>query len=267
RNIDCNQRYENQVWAVIGSSSFLYLPHEDGERRTLKNYPSIFSNNGRMSDTVVVIPDNPRVEDVEMTLNLFAYMGHYLKSLGDVELVKAEDFTGDRKNKNVILIGIPQKNPYIKSINRYLSVKFDENYTRLIPNKNFSFLEDLGKESGVVQLINSPWSQGKKVMVVTGADYSSLKNAELMLTSVNIAPTLSGVVSMMDNTGDVYNFEAVKKADTAQENGEGKSGKLPWLHSLRQLLGQRGLILLAVMLGLITTILIILFYIIKKSSR
>ncbi len=267
RNIDCNQRYENQAWAVIGNSSFLYLPHEDGDRKTLKNYHSIFSNNGRLVDTVVVIPDNPRVEDIEMALNLFAYMGHYLKSLGDVELVKAEDFTVDRKNKNVILIGIPQDNSYIKSINQYLWVKFDESYTRLVPNENFPFLEELGRECGIVQLINSPWSQGKKVMVVTGVNYFSLKNAELMLTSINIAPTLSGTVSMMDNTGEVYNFESMEKAGTIQKNEEDKFGKLFWFQKLHELFKQRDIKILVVMLGLIITIMIILFYAIKKNYR
>jgi hypothetical protein len=267
RNIDCTQRYEEQAWAVIGRNSFFYLPHEEGDRKTLKNYHYIFSKNGRIEDTVVVIPDNPRVEDIEMALNLFAYMGHYLKGLGDVELVKAGDLADDQKDKNMILIGTPRENFYIKTINQHLPVKFDENRGRFIPNNDFPFLEELGNEVGIVQLIDSPWSSGKKVMVVTGADYISLKNAEIMLTSLNIANTLSGVVCMMDNAGEVYSFESVEKADTVQKDEEDKSSKLFWFQRFRELLSQRNIKILAVILGLIITTMIILFYMIKKNYR
>lgn len=267
-DIDCNQRYENQAWAVIRSSSYLYLPVEEEGIKTLKNYHSFFCNNGRLADTVVVISDEPTLEDIKRALNLFAYLGHFAKDLEDVELVKAKDFTGELKSKNVILIGTPNDNPCIRSINQHMFVKFDESYARLVPNKDFPFLEELGNECGVVQVLDSPWRQGKKVMVISGIDYSALKNAELMVTSVNIAPTLSGVVSMMDDTGDIYSFEAIETADATQGNEEDgfKFGKL-WVAKLQELVGQRGIIILAVMLGLITSITIVLFYLIKKNYR
>jgi hypothetical protein len=194
-------------------------------------------------------------------------MGHYLKGLGDVELVKAGDLADDQKDKNMILIGTPRENFYIKTINQHLPVKFDENRGRFIPNNDFPFLEELGNEVGIVQLIDSPWSSGKKVMVVTGADYISLKNAEIMLTSLNIANTLSGVVCMMDNAGEVYSFESVEKADTVQKDEEDKSSKLFWFQRFRELLSQRNIKILAVILGLIITTMIILFYMIKKNYR
>ncbi|MEW6622991.1 MAG: cellulose biosynthesis cyclic di-GMP-binding regulatory protein BcsB [Bacillota bacterium] len=265
RDIDCTQRYEEQAWAVIGRNSFLHLPHEEGNRKNLKNYHYIFSKNSRIEDTVAVIPDNPRLGHIETALNIFVHIGHYLKDLGDIGLVKAGDLTDDQKDKNMIFIGTPEENSYIKTINQYLPVKFDENRGRFIPNNDFPFLEELGNEVGIVQLIDSPWSSGKKVMVVTGADYFALKNAEIMLTSLNIANTLSGVVCMMDNAGEVYSFESVEKADTIQKNKEDKSSKLFWFQRLHELLSQRNVKILAVILGLIITTMIILFYVIKKN--
>jgi hypothetical protein len=267
RGIDCTQRYEEHAWAVIGRNSFLYLPHEEGDRKNLKNYHYIFSKNGRIEDTVAVIPDNPRLGHIETALNIFAHMGHYLKDLGDIGLVKAGDLTDDQKDKNMIFIGTPEENSYIKTINQYLPVKFDKSSGRFMPSKDFPFLEELGSEVGIVQLIDSPWSSGKKVMVVTGADYFALKNAEIMLTSLNIANTLSGVVCMMDNAGEVYSFESVEKADTIQRNKEDKSSKLFWFQRLHELLSQRNVKILAVILGLIITTMFILFYVVKKNYR
>ncbi|NPV44461.1 MAG: hypothetical protein HPY70_10890 [Firmicutes bacterium] len=267
RDTDCTRRYEEHAWAVIGRNSFLYLPHEEGDRKNLKNYHYIFSKNSRIDDTVAVIPDNPGMGDIETALNIFAYIGHYLKDLGDIELIKAGDLDEDHENKNMILIGTPRENFYIKTINQHLCIKFDENRGRFIPNNDFPFLEELGNEVGIVQLIDSPWNSEKKVMVVTGADYFALKNAEIMLTSLNIANTLSGVVCMMDNTGDIYSFESKEKAETAQKYEGGKSSKLFWLQKLRELLSQRNIKILAVILGLVITIMFILFYATKKNYR
>lgn len=72
---------------------------------------------------------------------------------------------------------------------------------------------------------------------------------------------------MMDNAGEVYSFESVEKADTIQRNKEDKSSKLFWFQRLHELLSQRNVKILAVILGLIITTMFILFYVVKKNYR
>jgi len=267
-DIDCTQLYEDKAWAVISNDSFLYLPHEEVRKDTLKDYPSMFFQNGKFEDTVIILPDNPRIDDVEIALNIFAYIGHQITDIGDIQLIKAADLTEDTKNKNIILIGTPGDSSIIKSINNNLPVKFDTGFAKLLPGDRIYFLEELGKEAGVVELVDSPWYEGRKMMVVSGVDYSTLKNAELLVTSIAIAEKLSGEVSMMDNTGEVYSFNINKNNDVVINEEEKKddiSNQL--LTKLRSFIGQRNITILGIMLGFIITLLIILLIIIKRNYR
>ncbi len=84
------------------------------------------------------------------------------------------------KKNNLILIGGPKVNSLVAEVNPSLPIRFDE--------KTFAVHSTLsekryGENVGIIELVNSPFARGKKILFVGGMNYSSTRAAVLALVS------------------------------------------------------------------------------------
>lgn len=200
-----NQQESSKTkWAVVSNESYLHMPHERVEAVNLDKFPYLFFEDGCLKDLVVVLPNQPDIYIINVMTKIFAYMGRLANDIRDVYVIRAKDLMNDLKKKNMILLGTAKDNPIIKQVNRYLPVPFNQDYTNIISSDNFYFLEETGVESGIVEIIDSIWDSQKIILIASGVSNLSLRNTELLLTSIDITPEIAGQVSMMDDFGEMY---------------------------------------------------------------
>jgi len=262
RNIDCTKRYEEQAWAVINKESSLNLPHQK-VTGYLNDYPSSFYNNGVLDNLSVVLPDQPGIEVINTALNLFAFLGHQTNSIGDVELLLCKDVQEKHKKQNMIFLGLPSSHHFIAQINSDLWVKYNFEEGHFEPNDSFYFLEEMSKEAGIVQYINSPWNKEKNILIGTAENSAHLKNTELLLTALDIFPQMKGVVSFLDDYGQVFTFTRPenKKIELNEEKNT-----VSIKDKIINFLDKRTIVILVILITLIISILTAGLIIYKKNK-
>ncbi len=245
------------TWAVISNQSYLQMPHNQVKTPTLENYPYLFFKDGTLEDLIMVLSNQTDIYDINMMANIFAYIGRLANNIRDIHVIRAHSLTGEMKDKNIILLGSPADNPIIKQINDTLPISFNQDFTKLKSTNEYFFLEEVGEESGIVQIINSIWNPEKVIVVASAANKQSLRNTDLLLSSLNITPRLSGKATMMDNFGEIYSFAS---KDIGEESMvvDVKDRVLILVRDNR-----RSLIILGIMFALIVIISSIVFLVYK----
>ncbi len=135
-------------------------------------------------------------------------LGKYCSFTFPLYLLDTELKTEDKKN-NLVLIGGPKVNSVVSEVNSYLPIKFDENtfsaYST-VSKKRFS------ETVGLIELIDNPFTKGKKLLFVGGINYQSTRAAVLAIVN-NLKEIEKG------NTFD--NSIIARVVEGFDENGDG----------------------------------------------
>ncbi len=248
-------------WAVISNQSYLQMPHEQVKTTSLENYPYLFFEDSTLQDLIVVLSNQADIYDINMMAKVFAYIGRLANNIRDIHVIRAHSLINEMKNKNILLLGRPGDNPIIKQINEYLPVSFNRDFTKLISTNEYFFLDEVGQEAGIVQIIDSIWNSEKVIVIASAANKLALRNTDLLLSSRNIAPRLSGEATMMDNFGEIYNF-GNKNIEETTMVVDVKEKVLIFARDNR-----RSLIVLGIMISLIIIISVIVYIFYKKPKQ
>ena len=146
---------ENRIIAL--SEPFSILPPQHKKDLKLSDFPEVFKEN-----TLIVTGDN--ISGFEMrTVNGIV---DYLEKKGYSVLVKkySEIKEKDRRNYNLIIVGIPGKNPLLEEIYGMTdAVKVTDKYP--------------GQYKGIIEILRNPWNKEKAVLLVEGSDGFGVEGA------------------------------------------------------------------------------------------
>jgi hypothetical protein len=175
-----------------------------------------FITNGEIGFIIIVGSPDPhgpfkaRASDSACAIDLALFLGSFTKSHGtpnyklDTE-VREKDLRG-----NLILVGGPKANMITRKINNLLPIYIDIKKDRDIISKisNRVYTED---ECGIVNIVENPWSKGKKILVFSGKRFPGtracilafIKNIEKLLQGNKFDhKVMSRVVKGYDMNGD-----------------------------------------------------------------
>jgi hypothetical protein len=203
KDVYCNTKEENNVWAFISKQSYLYLPFENKKDLYFEDYTSLFIKDGSFNDVIMVIPDNPSNEDMSVMTNIAAFLGHQIEDVGNINIIKSSEFSNKYKDKNIIAIGDIKSNKFIQDLNKYLYIKFDPSFDKFISNEEINILDDYSKNLGSLQIIQSPHNAQKNIMVVTSTKEEGLLWCEKYLTDSILVSKLKGNALTIDETGNI----------------------------------------------------------------
>lgn len=182
--ISCTANQHMNV--VINPESQISLPYEEVPPSVdLIDFPRpIFQRTIFPDSALVVIPDRPTSMEVQSAMTVMAGMGNLTSNDLTIGLTKVGLLTAEQQQANhIIFVGKAASLPLLADLSLPL------------PLQGSNFLLTESEDDGVLQMINSPWSQRNAVLVVSGnTDEGTLKAAQAVSTGLihaNTAPNLA----------------------------------------------------------------------------
>jgi len=170
------ERAPDSVWATVLNSSTLDVTYRNRPPiPSLTQFPLPFSD---YPGFAFVIPNQYDKNDLGHVSQLSFMMGtSSYRQNGLPEVMTAVNFIKrETEFRNVILTGLPSKNPAIRSTNDLLPQPFAEDKDVLQDGYGV-YLPTSDKEAslGLMQIISSPWVKNGTVLILTGNDPQGLK--------------------------------------------------------------------------------------------
>ncbi|MFD3157714.1 cellulose biosynthesis cyclic di-GMP-binding regulatory protein BcsB [Haloimpatiens sp. FM7330] len=208
KDLYCTIRQEDTPWAYISNESYIYTPYDNSKEIVFENYPNPFVSNGVFNNLTMVLPDNPSSRELTWAANIIAHIGHDVElNTGKINVIKNSEISSKTNKDNLIVFGTPNNNDLIKKLNNNLYIKFDDNFNHFLSNEKINLLKDYSKKISSLQLIDSPYSNTNKIMVVTAVEEKDLSMVERYLKDFSFISRLKGNGVIIDRYGDImYNY-------------------------------------------------------------
>ncbi len=219
KDFDSRRFNPEGLWLQIADQSRLVLPHTDRDEPLLENYAGLFVNGAGFNDLLMVLPDRPSGAELRLAANLAAGLGREAGAVEGLQAVTAKEFKKPHQSRNLILVGDPGRNPLIAKLNPKLHLKFAPGFTNFRSDREFALLENDNGDLAAIQLIDSPYRNGRKAMVITAPKPEALPYAGPFLAGDSFGSQLKGSVALIDAAGQIrcayYGAEPGTKPATA----------------------------------------------------
>ena len=253
-DLACVTRDTDNPWAYISKNSFIEFDYTDNDELSFNNYPYPFVKDNKFSDLKVIIPSNSGSNQLTEIANIITYIGRDVElNNGTLLVLKDEELKYNDKKGNLIVIGTPNNNSLIKSMNKNLNLKFNSNYNGFESDDKIKFIGDYSSRIASIQLINSPYDKSNKAMVIASTNISDLSITSKYLSDLALIRELKGDTVVIDRNGYVKDLSY-----NIKENIEEKDV------SNRKQLNNQGKIFIIVALFLFITLTISVIFLIRK---
>jgi hypothetical protein len=211
----CTPNTEQMPWAYIGSESLMRLTTKDRTDLLLNNYPYPFLRDGIFNHVAVVLPQEMDDYSYQTLGNLFNMLGQYAGgNTGDVHYYSDDVSADNLKNNNIIAIGSYKNNKIIRDNNEKLFFKYNKDGSTLLSNEKISIEEQYGAGIGTLQLLDSPYENGRGLLAVTGVSSESYYLVSGLIGSEKDRWKVygDGVVADKDGQVNAYRFKTISGA-------------------------------------------------------
>lgn len=213
KDLDCTPRQLNMPWAYIAEDSLLYLPQGERAGLSLSNRPAPFQRNSRMDNVLVVLPDVPDDEDLILCGRTVAMLGAGSNPYGKLRAVRADLFSADAHGDcNLILVGKPSSNRMIARLNSGLHFKYSEDLTRYETNEKLILNETYAREVGVIQLLVSPYSVNRAMLVLSAPESMGIKALTERISNDKLRWALTKEAVLVDAHGQANSYQFTTSA-------------------------------------------------------
>lgn len=174
----CTPRQSDMPWAYISRESAIFLPPSSTNTLSFDSKVSPFSRNGKFNDVLLVLSDTPTSVELNLLGQTLAMYGGEAKPYGTIYVKRAGEFNKDDGDYNIITAGTLTGNALISQINDNLAFKFSQDGTSFDSNEQLILSRDYAGKIGIMQLLKSPYSLNRGLLVLAGSSEDTLKNME-----------------------------------------------------------------------------------------
>jgi len=188
---------DDDLFAVLLDSSYIYIPTEYQKRMDFRYYPVPLVEKGKFNNLNLVIPKNIENSDLTSISNIFAYIGHSIKTLEGLSI----NFVFD-KSKNNLVYGVDINDELNQKMNIFI-----ENGIYKVKNKlNINLSED----DAVIEIADGI-TDGTFIIAFLAKDKEKLKNIERYLSDFDFVEKLKGNLCVINQRGMVKCYELKNK--------------------------------------------------------
>jgi len=203
-----------QMTVIVHNSSSMTFPHETVLPDTsLARFPfPIYQNTIYPDSALIVIPDQPTAEELQSALTVAAGLGRLTGLNLILDLSSVSKFSPEMvANNHVVLVG------------KTASLALIDQLELPLPLTAGKFQSPEGDENdGIVQMVHSPWSTQRVVLLVSGnTDAAVVKAAQAVSSGVlrpNTAPNLSVIQQVETNIQGFSQQSDVTLLDLGYDN-------------------------------------------------
>jgi len=198
----------------IHPTSRFILPHESIKPEiSLVNFPRpIFQNLVMTDSALLVVPDQPTAAEMKAALTVSAGMSNLSGNSVVLDLTTMSKLTAEEQKANHLII-----------VGQATSLSILKQLTLPLPVTNSVFEIKGGKpDDGVIQMINSPWSDAHVILVVSGNSETGVVKAAQAVSTGVIQPNRAVNAAVIDhvniNAASVAEAEDRSFAEMGYEN-------------------------------------------------
>jgi len=199
---------DQQLDVVIQSSSSFIFPHQVIEPSTsFLNFPRpIFQDSIFLDSARIVVPDQPTAAELQSAMTVAAGLQARTGDAMLLDLVTSSELTPEKlSDSHLILVGKPDSLPLFSQLTLPLGAVVGQ------------FVESA--ESGVLEMIVSPWSPERVVLVVSGNTDDAIIKASQALSTGVIRPNRTPNLALIDQVQDISNRSNVPVDQTLADLG------------------------------------------------
>ncbi|MGB7342231.1 MAG: cellulose biosynthesis cyclic di-GMP-binding regulatory protein BcsB [Phototrophicaceae bacterium] len=171
----CEVTNLNALWLTISRESQIFLPIALQERQQplVAQFPSPYNGVATLSDVLISIPDEPTSAELEQVMDLMFYLGNTGSGASGmnpqmVRGVPSDDL--DLSAYHIITLGRPSNNSFFTVIGDDLPQPITADDTLEQVYNNLIYRLDGSYETGVLQVLASPFNPDRDLLVITGTD-------------------------------------------------------------------------------------------------
>lgn len=161
---------DEKRWIQIDKGSYFDLQYRDIKDITLDVYGAAFIKDKKIEDLDVIIPQN--INYINLASKISEFIGMETLSGQSINLVYDSEIANTEKN--AIIIGMPEDNNLVKNLNSSSSIKFNDEYTDYLNNKELAILEYNTEDISTIEIIKSPWNKKKNIILFKSLDFDNL---------------------------------------------------------------------------------------------
>ena len=228
----CIGRTDTRAWTVISNESEIFLPYTQAEvEPVLRYFPFPFSNPTGVDDTLIVVPDEPDEIIINQVIRIAGLLGGTSRTEKLTVPILFDSEVNDtiRENNHLILLGRPTQNTLLSEVNNQLPHPFIRGTDVLLPLAidRVVFLADPERNAGLLEVIDSPWSDSHVLLAVTGTTDGGVALAfEALATETN---RLNGNLAVVEPAPDIVSEDklVIYAAQTNKEQAAGNTSAQP----------------------------------------
>jgi cellulose synthase operon protein B len=169
--------YDIRAIVTIRPTSSFRLPFDvSSPELNLSRLPAPFHlRDALLPDrTLLVVPDDPDVRELEAALNVMSGFGALIGETSDFGLVTASELTeATLAESNLIFVGRPEQFELLGNVSFPLAIE----------NNKFASLPAESETDGVLEMAISPWNESKAALLVSGNSTEAVVKAAQAVSS------------------------------------------------------------------------------------
>lgn len=172
--------YGQQTTVIVHPVSNLLLNHSNTPPVIdLARFPRpIYEKSIFQTSATIVVPDAPTAGELQSALTVAAGLGNISSSALKLDLLPISKLTPELRLGNLIFVGNAASFPSLSQISKF----------PLLPNNGQFNIAEGNPDDGVIEMINSPWSPFRVVMLVSGNNDAATTKAAQAVSSGVIIP-------------------------------------------------------------------------------
>lgn len=193
----CGVAVPEGFWGSIRPETLLTIPHGGrGGKVDLRDFPYFFASESDMADLAIVLPQQDSVDGVSVALELIDRLSLSRSRVGP-RLLRAEDGANTMYQSHLIVLGDISKQPLVDELNPHLAVPLRPEQVPLgyglrVPTDSPNL--------GVIQVLRSPWTLNRAVVVITGSTEIGYMNAGRVLADPAMHRHLNGQLAVVSES-------------------------------------------------------------------
>lgn len=261
-NAICTPNTGEMPWAYISKETAMQLNTKDRTDLLFNNYPYPFLRDEIYNHVAVVLPQKMDNYTYRSLANIFNLLGQYAGgNTGDVHYYTDAVSAENLKNNNIIAIGSYKDNKVIRDNNDKLYFRYSKDGSTILSNEKISIDEQYGAEIGTLQLLESPYENGRGFMAVTGVSTEDMYLVSKLIASDKDKWKVYGDGVTADKDGNVsaYRFKTI--------TGASKDSVISQITERSEVLGFVVAVVLAVTLVLVSLLLLFRKHMKKRGDK
>lgn len=228
----CTPREDQMPWAYVTPDSTFYLPPNNDVPLQFDDRPAPFQKDGSLDNVLLVLPDRPTADEYTLLGRATALYGAGSDAYGSLAVKKASEFSPGGSDYNIITAGTPADNSFIAKLNGSLFFQYNKAGTQFMTNSKLILTDEYAKSIGTLQLLQSPYSAKRGILVLTGPSDASLGQISAVLADQKAQWGLKNDCVLVDPDGNLktYRFKSValgqNKANLGQAIANNKTSLL-----------------------------------------